>query len=63
MNTTEFTFEPRGNQTAVTWSMAGRRNFMMKAMALFMNMDRMIGSQYEKGLADIKAIVERPPAA
>src|SRR5687768_15551722 len=62
-NTTEFTLEPRGDQTAVTWSMTGRRNFMMKSMGLFMNMDRMIGSQYEKGLADIKAIVEHRPAA
>ncbi len=55
---TEFTFKPEGNQTAVTWSMAGKNNFMAKAMCLFMSMDKMIGSQFEKGLADMKAMVE-----
>ena len=55
---TEFTFKPEGNQTAMTWSMAGKNNFMAKAMCLFMSMDKMIGSQFEKGLADMKAMVE-----
>jgi uncharacterized protein YndB with AHSA1/START domain len=54
----EFTFKPEANQTAVTWSMAGENNFMAKAIHLFMNMDKMIGSQFEKGLADMKAVVE-----
>ena len=58
---TEFTFKPQGNQTAVTWSMSGKNNFMAKAMCLFMSMDKMIGSQFEKGLADMKAIVEAAP--
>jgi len=58
---TEFTFKPEGNQTAVTWSMSGKNNFMAKAMCLFMSMDKMIGSQFEKGLADMKAIVEAAP--
>jgi hypothetical protein len=55
---TEFTFKPEGNQTAVTWSMAGKNNFMAKAMCLFTSMDKMIGSQFEKGLADMKVMVE-----
>jgi uncharacterized protein YndB with AHSA1/START domain len=55
---TEFTFKPQGNQTTVTWSMSGKNNFMSKAMCLFMNMDKMIGGQFEKGLADMKSIVE-----
>jgi hypothetical protein len=58
---TEFTLKPQGNQTAVTWSMSGKNNFMAKAMCLFMSMDKMIGSQFEKGLADMKAIVEAAP--
>jgi hypothetical protein len=57
----EFAFKPEGNQTAVTWSMTGRNNFVAKAMCLFMNMDKMIGGQFEKGLASMKMIVETSP--
>ena len=57
-NTAEFTFKPEGNQTAVTWSMAGKKNLMAKAIQLFMRMDKMIGGQFEKGLAEMKSIVE-----
>jgi hypothetical protein len=57
----EFTFKPEGNQTVVTWSMFGQNNFMAKAIHLFMNMDKMIGGQFEKGLASMKSIVESPP--
>jgi len=60
-NTAEFTFKPAGNQTAVTWSMTGKNNFMAKAIHLFMNMDKMIGGQFEKGLAEMKSIVEASP--
>ena len=58
ISTAEFTFKPEGNQTAVTWSMTGENNFMAKAMHLFMSMDKMIGGQFEKGLAAMKSIVE-----
>jgi hypothetical protein len=54
----EFTFKPVGNQTAVTWSMTGKNNFMAKAIHLFMNMDKMIGGQFETGLKQMKSIVE-----
>jgi uncharacterized protein YndB with AHSA1/START domain len=60
MSTAEFSFRPEKEQTVVTWSMAGENNFMAKAVHLFMNMDKMIGGQFEKGLADMKAIVEAP---
>ena len=60
-NTAEFTFKPEGNQTAVTWSMSGKNNFMAKAIHLFMNMDKMIGGQFEKGLAEMKSVVEAAP--
>ena len=54
----EFTFKPEGNQTAVTWSMAGENNFMAKAIHLIMNMDKMVGGQFEKGLAQMKSVAE-----
>jgi hypothetical protein len=57
-NIAEFTFRPEGDQTAVTWSMTGKNNFMAKAIHLFMNMDKMIGAQFERGLAQMKSIVE-----
>lgn len=55
---TLFTFKPQGGQTEVTWAMTGTNNFVAKAFCLFMNMDRMIGGQFEKGLADMKRAVE-----
>jgi hypothetical protein len=60
-NTAIFTFKPEGNQTAVTWSMEGRNNYFAKAINLCMNMDKMVGGQFEKGLADMKAVVEAAP--
>jgi uncharacterized protein (TIGR02246 family) len=58
INDVEFTFRPQGDQTAVTWSMAGKKNFVVKAMGLFMSMDKMIGGQFEKGLGQMKVIAE-----
>ena len=57
-NRTEFTFKPAGNQTAVTWTMSGENNFLSKAMQLFMSMDEMIGGDFEKGLTQLKEVVE-----
>ena len=57
-NTAEFIFEPDGNQTVVTWSMSGRNNFIFKAVGLFMNMNKMLGGEFEKGLANMKSVVE-----
>jgi hypothetical protein len=60
-NAAEFTFKPEGSQTLVMWSMFGEKNFMAKAVHLFMNMDKMIGEQFEKGLASMKSVVEGAP--
>jgi hypothetical protein len=60
-NTAEFTFKPDGDQTAVTWSMAGKNNFISKAICLFMNMDKMVGGKFEEGLAQMKSVVEAAP--
>jgi hypothetical protein len=57
-----FNFQPRGDQTAVTWSMAGKNNFIAKAIGLVMDCEKMISDQYDKGLANIKATVEGEPA-
>lgn len=57
-NETVFTFTPEGGGTLVTWTMTGKNNFMAKAMHLFMNMDKMVGGDFEKGLASMKALVE-----
>jgi hypothetical protein len=58
---TLFTFMPQGDQTKVTWTMSGKNDFMGKAVSLFMDCDAMIGGQFEKGLANMKAIVEAEP--
>jgi len=60
-NSAEFTFKPEGNRTAVTWSMEGKNNFIAKAVCLFMNMDKMVGGQFEQGPAQMKAVVEAAP--
>jgi uncharacterized protein YndB with AHSA1/START domain len=60
-NTTEFTFRPDGSRTVVEWSMTGRHNFVSKIFCLFMNMDRMVGRDFEKGLAQLKSLAEAKP--
>jgi uncharacterized protein YndB with AHSA1/START domain len=57
-NTAEFTFQPQANQTLLTWSMTGKRTFMFKAFGLLMNMDKLIGGDFERGLANLKSVVE-----
>ena len=57
-NTTEFLFKPEGGGTKVTWNMTGNNNFMSKAFGLFMNMDKMVGGEFEKGLAQLKTVAE-----
>ncbi|MEX0703429.1 MAG: SRPBCC family protein [Planctomycetales bacterium] len=59
-STAEFTFRPEGDQTAVTWSMFGENGFFAKAFCLFADMDKMVGGDFEKGLAQMKAVVESP---
>ena len=57
-NTAEFSFQCGGGLTAVTWSMSGKNNFMGKIFGLIVNCDRMIGGDFEKGLAAMKSVVE-----
>jgi len=62
-NTSEFSFASEGDGTTVTWSMAGQNNFIGKAFCLFMDMDAMVGADFEKGLAAMKATAEAAPSA
>ena len=57
-NTAEFTFNSENDQTTVTWSMYGKNNFMSKAIGLIMSCDKMVGGQFEQGLAALKSVVE-----
>ena len=58
-NTTEFTFEPAGAGTRVVWVMQGPMPYISKLMSVFVSMDRMIGKDFEAGLANLKAAAER----
>ncbi len=58
-NTAEFSFKPQSDQTFVTWTMSGKNNFMGKMFGLIMNCDKMIGGDFKKGLAAMKAIAEK----
>jgi uncharacterized protein YndB with AHSA1/START domain len=60
LSTVDFTFKPEGGKTIVTWEMRGSNNYLGKVMCLFMNMDKMIGGQFEVGLANLKALAEAP---
>ena len=58
-NKTEIMLVPQGDSTNVTWRMTGDRPFMMKVMGLFMNMDNLIGKDFEEGLANIRRLAEK----
>lgn len=58
-NAIAFTLEPQGKATKVTWEMSGRQILMSKVMGLFIDCDKMCADQFDKGLADLKAIAER----
>ncbi len=58
-NIVDFTLESNGDSTIVTWAMHGPRPYLSKVIGLFMNMDRMIGKEFEAGLANLKAVAEK----
>jgi hypothetical protein len=58
-NITEFHLQPRGNATAVTWAMHGTNPYLMKVFGLFMNMDKVVGKDFESGLASLKQVSEQ----
>src|ERR1700688_1691711 len=57
-NTAEFTMLPQGDGTILTWLMYGPAPFMAKIMHVFMNIDNMVGRDFEIGLANLKKLTE-----
>jgi hypothetical protein len=57
-NLVEFTVEPKGDATNVSWAMQGRQPFMAKIMSTLINCDNMVGREFEAGLAKLKALAE-----
>jgi hypothetical protein len=58
-NTVVFTLEPKGDTTQVRWAMEGAVPYFAKIIHLFMDMDKMVGSDFETGLANLKAVTEK----
>lgn len=59
-NLTVFTIkETNGNQAEVEWAMSGKQPLMMRVMSIFMSLDKMIGKDFEAGLAAMKAAAEK----
>jgi hypothetical protein len=58
-NSTVFLLEPQGDGTRVVWTMSGPSAFMTKLMGVFVSMDKMVGPDFEKGLASMKAVAEK----
>ncbi len=60
LNTVNFTLAPQGDATEVTWAMQGRSPFIARLIGVFVDMDAMIGRDFEAGLAGLKSLAERP---
>jgi uncharacterized protein YndB with AHSA1/START domain len=58
-NLVDFTLQPAGGETTVTWDMAGHLAYVMKVFGIFVSMDKMIGKDFEAGLANLKAVAEK----
>jgi hypothetical protein len=58
-NVTEFVLAPQGDITTVTWTMTGPMPFISKVMTVFASMDKMIGPDFERGLAKMKSVAEK----
>lgn len=57
-NPTDFVIKQNGEKSDLTWTMNTKKNFVMKAMCMVVDMDKMIGADFEKGLAQMKPVVE-----
>jgi uncharacterized protein YndB with AHSA1/START domain len=58
-NQVEFRLEPRGDVTDVTWAMNGHTPYLAKVMHVFIDVDRMVGQDFEAGLASLKSVAEK----
>lgn len=57
-NIADFTLVPQGDSTMLTWAMHGPSPYLTKLMHLFFNMDKMVGGDFERGLANLKTAAE-----
>jgi hypothetical protein len=57
-NQVEYTLTPAGGGTTVSWAMRGPQPLIAKVMSLFINCDKMVGSQFDQGLAKLKTLAE-----
>jgi uncharacterized protein YndB with AHSA1/START domain len=62
-NDTIFAIQPVGSQSRVTWLLTGKKTFMTKVMGIFKSMDKLLGPDFEKGLADLKVATEKSSAS
>ena len=58
-NIAEFALDDAGGATNLSWTMRGNMPFFGQLMSLFLNMDKMVGKDFEAGLAQLKAIAEK----
>jgi uncharacterized protein YndB with AHSA1/START domain len=58
-NTVEFTLDPKGDATNVTWAMQGDTPYLAKIIHVFIDMDKMVGKDFEAGLANLKTLAEK----
>jgi uncharacterized protein YndB with AHSA1/START domain len=57
----EFTFAPKSGQTLVTWTVYGKTPLVVRAVGMFIDMNKALGTMFGQGLADLKEAVENPP--
>lgn len=57
-NKTDFVFKANADKTDVSWTMVGKKNFITKIFCVFFDMDKLIGADFEKGLAQLKTVAE-----
>lgn len=62
-NDVRFDFKPQGSETFVTWTMTGKNSFLAKAFGLFFNSEKMLGEQFDQGLAQLEAVSEASATA
>ncbi len=59
-NVVDFTVQPQGNGSTVTWAMHGPMPYLNRVMTIFFDMDKTVGKDFESGLANLKALAEKP---
>ena len=59
-NVVDFTVQPQGNGSTVTWAMHGPMPYLNRVMTIFFDMDKTVGKDFEAGLANLKALAEKP---